>query len=430
MEILALIFLVGIVMGVLVGLFPVLPIWVGPLLLIPFINDLELVHILVFYITVAIGSQFFGSVATLLTGIPGETSALSYSDYVSSMNRGQRLRLINDTAWASMLTSIVTTVVVAVIFTAAGHWLSGLISFKLQWFVLAVCAVLIVLFSEKILASALLLMLGILLSTKNHPDIPYWAVQIQNHTQDTTIFLITLAAVIVPSILTAGEYLSRPITKLTVDDRSLTKDTVKNSAIGGGIGFIIGFMPGPAAMLSSILAFRLPKKKIYSGVVRAESANNAAIITETVPFFGLGIPINTTAVIVFSIISMKLIPWPSGVYQSWHSWPVYVWVFVCAALASVVFFWLSTRFLVQYVKLLDAMGRRIHWLWAMLLVAMIVLDVIINTSSLWYALWLPVMLILGSGLWYYKISGVSLIFGYVLGDRLTWALLQFFEYYT
>jgi putative tricarboxylic transport membrane protein len=321
------------------------------------------------------------------------------------------------------------TAITAGVFSLAGGWLSSLISFKLQWAVLALCCTVIVLSGQNKIISLLCLLLGITLATKTHPDLPSWAITAQMASMDVTVFLVTLAGVIVPSILTAGQYDSRPINKLKIDNRTLTKETAKDTAIGSVLGSIIGFMPGPAATLSSILAFRLPKQTVDRGIVRAESANNAAIITETIPFFGLGIPINTTAVMVFSIIGLKLIAWPSGLYSAWNGLPVYFWVFASAALASVIFFWASTRFLKHYVTMLNTMGQRLHWIWAGLILLMIGLDIWLNSVGWSYVIWLPLMVLLGNLLWYYKVSGVSLIFGFVLGDKLVWASMQFVEYY-
>lgn len=425
------IFLLAVVFGILVGLFPVLPIWIGPVLLIPFIDYLEVQHILVFFLTIAIGSQFFGSVATLLTGIPGETSSLSYAEDSRNFTFKQRINLIRDTAWASLLTGIVSLSVTWLLFSTVGSYLAELTSFKIQWFVLGICLLVIIFSSKNFILSALMLMLGIILADKTHPDLPTWVIQLQPMTSDTTVFLITLAGVIVPSILFARKYhtFNSPHIKQTYDLK-LEKKHIKPIAQGGILGYLIGFMPGPAAMMSSILAYRWPKKNKQEGVIRSESANNAAIVAECVPFMGLGIPINTTAVLVYSLLSLKLIAWPSAIYQTVYGISVYSLVFASALLATVIFFFLSTRFLNRYCQLLDQMGSRITWLWLLLLVSMIAMDLYVNVLDIrYYFLWALVMCGIGTLLYKSRVSGISLIFGYVLGDRIIWAGMQAYQYY-
>lgn len=428
---LSLIVLVGIFVGILVGLFPVLPIWIGPVLLIPFLNYLEVYHILIFFLIVAIGSQFFGSVATLLSGIPGETSSLSYAEDSRNLTLRQRINLIRDTAWASLITGIASLSVTWILFALIGSYLAELTSFKIQWFVLGLCILVIVFSSKNVVLSSAMMALGIILADKTHPDLPTWLIKSQSLTADTTVFLITMAGVIIPSILFARKYhtYNSPTISKTYNLK-LEKKNIKPIAQGGVLGYLIGFMPGPAAMMSSILAYRWPKKSKQEGIVRAESANNSAIVAECVPFMGLGIPINTTAVLVYSLLSLKLVSWPSAVYQTVNGISVYSWVFAMAMLSTIIFFFLSTRLLDRYCQLLDNMGSKITWLWAVLLIAMIGLDLYVNILDIrYYLLWLLVMCGLGYLLYRTMVSGVALIFGYVLGDRIIWAGMQTYQYY-
>jgi putative tricarboxylic transport membrane protein len=215
-------------------------------------------------------------------------------------------------------------------------------------------------------------------------------------------------------------------------DLKLNSGIIKPTAQGGLLGYLIGFMPGPAAMMSSILAYKWPKRSTSEGIVRSESANNAAVVAETIPFMGLGIPINTTAVLVYSILTMKLVSWPSAVYTpSLLGLPVYSVVFALAIVATTIFFFLSTRFLDRYCQLLDHMGTKITWLWTALVTAMIAIDLMINVLDWrYYFIWMLTMVSVGYLLYRTRVSGVALIFGYVLGDKMIWAAMQTMEYYS
>lgn len=426
------IFLLALLVGILVGLFPVLPIWIGPILLIPFLNYLEVYHILTFFLVIAIGSQFFGSVATLLSGIPGETSSLSYAEDAKNLTFKQRVNLIRDTAWASLITGAASISITWLLFAVVGTYLAALTSFKIQWVILGLCLLVIIFSSKNIALGTCMLLLGIFLGDKTHPDLPKWILQSQTLTADSTVFLITLAGVIIPSMLFARQYgtLNSPDIKQTYDLK-LNSKLIKPISQGGILGYLIGFMPGPAAMMSSILAYRLPKKNKQEGIIKSESANNAAIVAECVPFMGLGIPINTTAVLVYSLLSLKLVSWPSAIYQTAFGINVYSVVFGLALISTVIFFYLSTRFLNRYCQLLDNMGSKITWLWVFLLVGMIALDLYVNVlNPYYYVMWLSVMCGLGYLLFKTKVSGIALIFGYVLGDRIIWAGMQTYQYYS
>lgn len=427
------VFTMAILVGIFVGLFPVLPIWIGPMLLMPFINSLDIVHILVFFFVIAIGSQYFGSVATLLTGIPGETSSLSYAEDSKILKFRERIVLIRDTAWASLLTGVTSIAVTWAVFAFLGEYMATLTSFKIQWLVLALCVIAIVATSKNFLISLFMLCVGILLTNKTHPDLPRWAMEIQNVSADTTVFMIAMSAVIIPSMLFARQYhLGSIISPERTYDLKLDRKIIKPVAQGGLLGYLIGFMPGPAAMMSSILAYKWPKRSVGEGIVRSESANNAAVVAETVPFMGLGIPINTTAVLVYSMITMKLVAWPTAVYSAYYGGlPVYAVVFALAMTATVIFFFLSTRFLDRYCQLLDHMGVKITWLWTLLVVGMVFIDLRINVlDPYYYFTWMAVLSGLGYMLYRSQVSGVALIFGYVLGDKMIWALMQSIEYYS
>jgi putative tricarboxylic transport membrane protein len=425
------IFALALVVGILVGLFPVLPAWIGPVLLIPFIDKLEVYHILIFFLIVAIGSQFFGSVATLLTGIPGENSSLTYAEDARSFNDRQRINLVRDTAWASLITGVVSLVGTWILFACVGSYLAQLTSFKIQWLILGLCVIVIIFSSKNFMLSGLMMFLGIALADKTHTDLPDWILKSQTLTADTTVFLITIAGVIVPSILFSRKYQTNNASVVAKTyDLKLEKKYIKPIVQGGLLGYLIGFMPGPAATMSSILAYRWPKKNYQEGIVRAESANNGAIIAECVPFMGLGIPINTTAVLVYSLLTLKLVSWPSAIYQTVDGISVYSWVFAMSILATFIFFFMSTRLLNFYCQLLNRLSTKVIWIWAVLLAGMIGLDLYVTVLDVrYYLLWVFIMCGLGYVLYRTAISGVAIIFGYVLGDRIIWAAMQLYQYY-
>ena len=83
---------------------------------------------------------------------------------------------------------------------------------------------------------------------------------------------------------------------------------------GGFVGFIMGLIPGPAAILSTFLAYAMEKriskhpeefgKGAIEGVAGPESANNAATAGSMVPLLALGIPFAPPTAMLMSALTI------------------------------------------------------------------------------------------------------------------------------
>ena len=92
-------------------------------------------------------------------------------------------------------------------------------------------------------------------------------------------------------------------------------------ARGSVVGFITGLVPGPAAVLSTFIAYALEKKLsrtperfghgAIEGVAGPEAANNAATAGAMVPLLSLGIPFSpATAILLGALVIHGLQPGP------------------------------------------------------------------------------------------------------------------------
>jgi len=90
---------------------------------------------------------------------------------------------------------------------------------------------------------------------------------------------------------------------------------------GGGVGFLIGLIPGPAAILSTFTSYALEKKiskhpeefgkGAIEGVAGPESANNSATAGAMVPLLALGVPFApATAMLLGALIIHGVQPGP------------------------------------------------------------------------------------------------------------------------
>jgi putative tricarboxylic transport membrane protein len=110
-----------------------------------------------------------------------------------------------------------------------------------------------------------------------------------------------------------------------------TKQDMKTSAgpIGRGsvIGFFLGILPGGGAVLSSMAAYALEKKRskhperfgqgAIEGVAAPESANNAAATSSFIPLLTLGIPANATIAVIYGALLIQgITPGPQLVEEN------------------------------------------------------------------------------------------------------------------
>src|SRR2546423_3525647 len=108
-------------------------------------------------------------------------------------------------------------------------------------------------------------------------------------------------------------------------------------ARGSVVGFVTGLIPGPAAVLSTFIAYALEKRVsktpekfgtgMIEGVAGPESANNGATAGAMVPPFSLGLPFSpATAILLGALVIHGLQPGPLMISQR----PEIFWGFVAS----------------------------------------------------------------------------------------------------
>ncbi|GAA3388874.1 tripartite tricarboxylate transporter permease [Cryptosporangium minutisporangium] len=84
---------------------------------------------------------------------------------------------------------------------------------------------------------------------------------------------------------------------------------------GGVLGFFLGILPGGGAVLSSMAAYALEKRRsrhperfgqgAIEGVAAPETANNAAATSSFIPLLSLGLPANATMAVLFGALLIQ-----------------------------------------------------------------------------------------------------------------------------
>lgn len=120
-------------------------------------------------------------------------------------------------------------------------------------------------------------------------------------------------------------------------NREEMKRSVAPISRGAVIGFLVGLMPGPAAVISTFISYALEKRVsknpqefghgAVEGVVGPETANNSAAISSMVPLLTLGIPFNAPSAILLAGLLMNHVePGPLLFQNS----PEVFWTFIAA----------------------------------------------------------------------------------------------------
>jgi len=191
---------------------------------------------------------------------------------------------------------------------------------------------------------------------------------------------------------------------------------------GGFVGFIIGLIPGPAAILSTFLAYALEKKiskhpedfgkGAIEGVAGPEAANNAATAGSMVPLLALGIPFAPpTAMLMGALMIHGVQPGPLLMKQC----PEIFWgVIASMYIGNVVLLILNLPLVSVFASIMRIPQ---HLLMGIILVLCLVGSFSINNSIL------DVYIVIGMGLLGYilkklKFDLAPLILGLVLGPMI------------
>jgi len=428
MEIILLYSLAAVLTGILVGLLPSLPVFLAPLLMLPFAQLISTEAMLMVWMLSVIGSQFFGSVAVITTRIPGEENTLVYINDLDRLTTTEKIQLIKDTAFGSALAGVMSAVILWVCFYSVSVD-TGI--FSRAWVQALVYSLLLISFvlmdRTKWLWSIVLMALGLVLSTKNNYVLPSWWMDIQYLFNEKTLFMMTLGLLIVPHV----------VQKIAPSNTIIDQNPVStghrpwwSSVTGSMVGFVSGLIPGPSAYTASFVAYNC-FKKIKDRIVSAESANNAAVIATALPFLLTAIPINQNTLLLASALELNRVEINHAIWQTGSfGLSLIDQLIVAVAISSVMFYYLSTHFISVYVRVIQFFHSRAPWVLLVILLGMCVLDVNTSNSDIISYVALTVFFS-GMGLLLHKfqINALPFLFACIIGDRVVWCFIQLSRIY-
>lgn len=424
------IILAGIFVGILTGLLPALPVYIGPFILYYFHGNLSLEYLLVFWLVVVSGSQFFGSVATITTKIPGEESALVYLRDLDYLTLDERRALLYQTAVGSLIAGIASTVFLYVALQYVNlDSLPFLSSVKFQIVLYTITLLSLVYVSKNYVWTAVLICLGFVISPQNNYAIGSTWFEIKTLFQGYTFFMVLLGVMIIPQVFTRydGKTVSLdPLTKITRRAQSVWL-SVRSTIVG----ILAGLVPGPSATTASVVAYKITSG-VTNRIVAAETANNGSVIACALPLLAFALPINQNTLIMSNLADLKSLFLPSAIFE--NSFVGTLTVLDITAISVIVslfiYYFLSTHLIDFYTKLVMQLHSQIKFL--LIGVIAILIGVDLYTAEADVVSYLTLLLFfttIGLILKFKNISPLPLLFTIILGDKLVWLYLQAYKLY-
>lgn len=426
----------GCLVGTMIGLLPGVGPATGVALLIPLTFGLEPVTALIMLAGLYYGSQYGGTISSVLLNTPGEASSVMTAlDGYQMARAGRAGAALAIAAIGSFVAGIISLLLLS--FTAVPLARFGVKFGPPENLALVIFALLAISgFSQGARVKGVVMgALGILISTVGLDSVTGTS-RFTFGSIDLLVgigFLPVIIGVfaIAEIMRQANEGYSEPL-HASFRELTITRSEWRRSRVpivrGSVIGFLTGCLPGGGATLASFLAYDVERRRsktperfgkgAIEGVAAAESANNSAAQGSFVPTLTLGIPgSGTTAVLLGAFVLYGLQPGP----RLFEDQPDLVW----GLLAS--FFVGNVILLIMNLPLAPvfAMMLRIRYLYVYPLVLVIALVGTFATSNIYGDVYIAVALgAIGFVLTLLSYPLAPLVLGVVLGSLLEKNLVQ------
>lgn len=429
---------IGVLVGTLVGVLP----GIGPIgamaLLIPTTFNMGPVSALIMLSGIFYGSMYGGSTTTILVNVPGEAaSVVTAIDGYQMARRGRAGAALSVAAVGSFVAG--TLGVVAMMFFAP-----ALADFALEFgppefFCLSLFGLLFLsqLGAGSALKSFLMVGLGLALGTVGMDiivGVPRFTFGQMELGQGVRLVPVAMGLYGIAEVLAVAERAVGIPRVIKVKLRELFpsrqewRRAIPPMFRGGALGFALGIIPGPAAILSTFASYGLERKLskhqedfgkgAIEGVAGPESANNGATSAGMMPLLALGIPFAPPVALLLGALTIHGIQ-PGPLLISEH--PEIFWGLVASMyIGNAILLVLNLPLVGLFANVLRLPQ---HLLMGVILILCLVGTYSVNNS------FLDIYILIGMGIVGYilrklKFDMASLILALVLGPTLENSLRQ------
>jgi TctA family transporter len=294
----------------------------------PWLQHLDALSLVIFYVNMLIASQFSGSVTAVAYGIPGEDTSFVASRLgfrYSVKGHGQYAMAI--TSFGSMLASVVSVIAVfAVIDYVSGH--TVFYSARVQAIILALVYIILFLSEPRRWFAITQILLATALAMIGYNEIftTSFTLGITELTEGLSWLPVILAVMVIPTLynelwksdtVIIPPQQSMGSLQILARFRRYLGTWAKSSAVGS----IFGLIPGIGTTIVSTAVYSIIRRRSHSParqLIAAESSNNSAVVSSLIPLITFGIPITASEAMLVNLLQGK----HEIIFMEWFLQPV------------------------------------------------------------------------------------------------------------
>lgn len=324
--------IIGVLVGTLVGVLP----GIGPVgaiaLLLPFSISMDVTTSLIMFAGIYYGSMYGGSTTSILLNVPGEASSIvTCLDGYEMAKKGRAGAALAVAAIGSFIAG--TIGIVGLTFFAPVLAKFALLFGPPEYFAIAFLGLVMLtkMIGKSMLKGALMATLGLMLGTVGTDSLSGINRFIFGVDELQRGFDLSIVAMGIFGIGEVLDAMLQPSTNLELKSirfrelypsKEEWQRSVRPIFRGSIIGFLIGLLPGPAGVLSTLVSYVVEKRHsknpeefgqgAIEGVAGPESANNAASSATMIPLLSLGLPFSVVSAMLLSgFMTHGVIPGPN-----------------------------------------------------------------------------------------------------------------------
>ena len=321
---------IGVVLGTVIGLLPGLGSATGVALLLPLTLSLEPVTALIMLAGLYYGTQYGGTISSVLVSSPGEASTVvSTFDGYQMARRGRAGQAL---AIAAIASFIAGTVTIVLLMTMAPLFASVAVNFGppeiAALVLLGLAGVVGFAQGAAVLKGLAMGVLGLAIATigldpqSGLPRFTLGTIELLGGINFVAVVIgvFAIAEVMAQARLERVDPIRARLRDLLLSRKDLGRSATP-IARGTVVGFLLGILPGSGATIASFVSYDIEKrvskrkhefgKGAIEGLAGPEAANNAAVNGAFVPTLALGIPgSGTTAILLGAFLLYGIQPGP------------------------------------------------------------------------------------------------------------------------
>jgi putative tricarboxylic transport membrane protein len=319
----------GSLFGTIVGILPGIGPLAGTAILIPLTFKLDPTGAIIMLAAIYYGSQYGGTITSVLMNVPGEaSSAITCLDGYAMAKQGRAGAALSIAAIGSFIGGTLATLGLVV---AAQPLTRLALRFgPVEFFALTVLGIVLVmgLAGKSMIKALIVAVFGLLIGmvgmdpTRGSPRFTFGLTDLLDGVGFIPVIMgLFGVAEVLENLEEEGQQIIETSLSSLMPTRKDLRDSSGSIARGTVVGFLLGLVPGMTGTASSVLAYVAERKAskyperfgtgVIEGVAGPETANNAHANAALIPLFTMGIPASPSVAVLMGAFMMNgLIPGP------------------------------------------------------------------------------------------------------------------------